>query len=113
MRTRPPLKRGILPGLLAAVMASLLLWSVNILVELLSGDGWSIASWDGDPYGVLILAVTATIVVSLLPGAIGGATNAYVLHRLSSRGKLTRATSLASGLLVAFLAGFATIPGAY
>ena len=108
----PPLKRGILLGLLAAVMASLLLWSLNILVGLLSGEGWIITSWDGDPYGVLVLAVAATIVVSLLPGAIGGAANASVLYWLSSRGRLTRATSLASGLLVGFLAGFATIPGA-
>ncbi len=84
MRTKPagpspPLKRGILLGLLAAVMASLLLWSLNVLVGLLSGEGWIITSWDGDPYGVFVLAVTATIVASLLPGAIGGAANSYVL----------------------------------
>ena len=109
---RPLLKRAILLGVVAAVVASLLLWGVLLLPGLLSGKGWSTTS-HVDPYAVLIIAVTATIVVSLFPGAIGGATNANVLHWLSSRGKLTRATSIVPGLLIGFLAGFAPIPGIY
>ena len=106
------LKRGILLGVVAAVVANLLLWGVIVLVGLLSGGGRSTTS-HVYPYETLIIAVMATIAASLLPCAIGGAANAYVLYRLSSRGKLTRATSLASGLLVGFLAGFATVPGMY
>ena len=117
MRTKPPgprsvLKRGILLGVVAAVVANLLLWGVIVLVGLLSGDGRSTTS-HAYPYETLIIAVMSTIAVSLFPGAIGGVTNAYVLHRLSSTGKLTRITSIVPGLLIGFLAGFATVPGMY
>ena len=107
---RPPLKRGILLGAVAAVVASLLLWGGIIPVGLLSADGGGTTS-GFDPYAALIILVMATIVVSLVPGAIGGATNAYVLHWLSSRGKLTRVTSIVPGLLIGFLAGLTTVMG--
>ena len=107
---RPLLKRAILLGVVAAVVASLLLWGGIILVGLLSADGGGTTS-GFDPYAALIILVMATIVVSLFPGAIGGATNAYVLHWLSSRGKLTRATSIVPGLFIGFLAGLTTVMG--
>jgi hypothetical protein len=117
MRTEPRcprtlLKRAILLGLVAAVVASLLLWGGIILVGVVLGGGWSRTS-HVDPYAVLIIVATATIVVSLFPGAIGGATNAYVLHWPSSRGKLTRVTSIVPDLLIGFLAGFATVLAIY
>ena len=107
---RPLLKRAIQLGIVSGVVASLLLWGVSILPGLLSGKGLSSSS-HVDPYAVLIIAVIGTIVVSLVPGTIGGAANAWVLHWLSSEGRLTRVTSIVPGLLMGFLLGFATIPG--
>ena len=105
---KPLLRRGVLLGLRASVIASLLFWGVTIFMGLLSKGGDS-PNPEANPYVVTAILVLATIVVSFFPGAIGGVTNAYVLYRLSSGDKLTRGTSIASGLLIGFLAGFATI----
>ena len=107
------LKRGIVLGIIASIIASLLLWGVVIVWDLLAGGGFRNTTSHVDPYAVLFIAFTGTIVVSVFPGVIGGAMNACVLHWLSSRGRLTRVTSITPGLLIGFLAGFATIPGIY
>ena len=85
-----------------------MLWGVIILMGLLSKNGGN-PNQQADPYIVTVILVFTTMVVSLFPGAIGGATNAYLLYRLSIGGKLTEATSIVSGLLVGFLAGLATM----
>jgi hypothetical protein len=110
MYPKPLLRRGISLGVKSSIVASLLFWGVAIIVGLLS-KGTDSPNLEANPYVVTAIFVLATMVVSLLPGIIGGATNAYVLYRLSSRNKLTRATSVASGLLIGFSAGFATVLG--
>lgn len=104
-------KRGIVLGLQASIVASALFWVVVFVSELLVEE--STQNKRGNPYGygVFVILVLATIIVSLLPGIIGGAANAYLLSRLASSKRLTRAASITSGLLVGFLAGFATIFG--
>lgn len=113
---RPLLKRAIWLGVVAAVLASLLLFGVFIIDGIVHGTHEESSTSDGNSVSlpaVVVIVVVATLVVSLVPGIVGGTTNAYVLYRLSIRGKLTRATSLASGLFIGFLAGFVTLPGIY
>lgn len=109
---KPLLKRVIVLGVKASIVANLLLWAVFVVMGLLEKDS-NIPNEQANPYTVMVPLFLATMAVSLVPGLIGAATNAYVLYQLLTRDKLTRASSLASGLLIGFLAGFATIPGIY
>jgi hypothetical protein len=103
-------KRGIKLGVLASIVASLLLWVGIFFVVLLSHPTVS-GGKSVNPYALLALVALANVVVSPLPGSIVGILNVYVLSSLTSRNKLTRSTSIVSGLLVGFLAGFATMFG--
>lgn len=100
----PLLRQGISLGVKASTTASVLFWGVYAV---LGGINTRVY----DPYGVAALLAIATMVVMLVPAAIGGATNACILYQLSSRVKLTRTTSILTGLLVGFMAGLLPIAG--
>lgn len=102
------LKQGTVLGVQIAIVTSLLLWVVIALVGLFSKQSIA-ANEQASPYLVTAVLVLATIVLSVIPGSIGGAANVCVLSRLASVSKLTRTTSIVSGLAIGTLIGLATI----
>lgn len=110
IRPKSPVGKGVVLGIVASIVTSLLLWFVILIVGRIvqSGSG---PNEQSDRYVVIPLLTVATMVVSLLPGVLGGAANACVLYRLFIRGKLTRTRSVATGVPIAFLLGFLTILG--
>jgi hypothetical protein len=109
---KPLLKRGIALGVQIGVATSLLLWGVIVLVGLFSKESIT-PNEQASPYVLTAVLVLATMALSLLPGSIGGATNVCVLSWLASTDKLTKTTSVVSGLVTGFLIGLATILGIF
>lgn len=105
---RQLVRQGIALGVQIAVVASLLLWAVIVVVGLFSEES-NTPNEQASPFFVTVVLVLATMALSVLPGSLGGAANVCVLTRLASVNKLTRTTSVASGIAIGILMGLTTI----